>query len=184
MSFRYRMFVARIGIVALAFFSVWLSRAASGCSWSELKTHYVTIVYANRKYLSHFEEKISPGNYTPDSTEITLDSIVQRVETLLDMFPGDLKFTMVLLPNSKDVQRVYASKYGRSPDYIAFYSPCDNTVFLSVEDVRVGVLAHELSHVVVDKYFRISPPYKIHELLAQYVETHFDEVSETVPETH
>jgi hypothetical protein len=34
------------------------------------------------------------------------------------------------------------------------------------------------------KYFRISPPYKIHELLAQYVETHFDEVSETVPEMH
>jgi hypothetical protein len=183
-SFRYSMFVARIGIVAFALMSVWLSGPASGCSGGELKTHHVTIVYPSWKYLSQFEEKISAGNYTRDSTAITLDSIIRRVETLLEMFPRDLKFTIVLLPTSKDVQRVYAGKYGRSPDYIAFYSPCDNTVFLSVRDLRVGVLAHELSHVVVDKFFRISPPYKIHELLAQYVETHFDDVSETDPEMH
>jgi hypothetical protein len=178
------MCVLRAGIVTFAILFAWLSGPASVCSGTELKTHYVTIVYANSKYLSQFNDKVSQGNYAADVTEITLDTIIQRVEAVLDMFPRGLKFTMVLLPTSKDVQRVYTGKYGRSPDYIAFYSPRDNTVFISVDDVRVAVLAHELSHVVVDKYFRISPSYRIHELLAQYVETHLDEVSETVPEMH
>ena len=45
--------------------------------------------------------------------------------------------------------------------------------FDAVIDPRlVGVLAHELAHVVVDLYFGVPPPQKIHELLAQFVETH------------
>jgi len=35
-----------------------------------------------------------------------------------------------------------------------------------------AVLAHEIGHVVVENYFTISPPQRIHEVLAQFAERH------------
>ncbi|MEJ2683168.1 MAG: hypothetical protein P8Z71_02080 [Candidatus Sulfobium sp.] len=170
--------------VVLAVLLASLTLSASVSLGSELKTHYVTVVYNDRKYLREFNDNVSLGslsylvrNRNPltaaEETGDKLDVIVERVEAVLDMFPRGLKFTVVLLPSSGDVQKVYRNKYGRSPDYIAFYSPRDNTVFVSLDDVRVGVLAHELTHVILVNYFGISPPDKIQEVLAQFVETHF-----------
>lgn len=161
-----------------------LTLSASVSLGSELKTHYVKLVYNGSKYLGEFNDNVSLGslsylvrNRNPltaaEETGDKLDVIVERVEAVLDMFPRSLQFTMVLLPSSKDVQRVYRSKYGRSPDYIAFYSPRDNTVYVSLDDLRVGVLAHELTHVIIVNYFGISPPDRMQEVLAQFVETHF-----------
>lgn len=157
---------------------------ASVSSGAELKTYYATIVYSNERYLGEFNDKVSLGSLSylirnrnsltaAEEAADKVDAIVERVETILDMFPRGLKFRVVLLPSSKDVQKVYKSKYGMSPDYIAFYSPRDNTVFVSLDDVRVGVLAHELTHVILNHYFGIPPPDKIQEILAQFVETHF-----------
>jgi hypothetical protein len=170
------------GFFAVLLVSLILSASVS--AGSELKTRYATVVYDNEKYLRAFNDEVSLGslsylvsNRTPltaaEETGYKLDAIVERVETVLDMYPRGLKFTMVLLPSSKDVQKVWMSKYGRSPDYIAFYSPRDKTLFVSVDDVRVGVLAHELTHVILVSYFGISPPDKTQEVLAQFVETHF-----------
>ena len=57
-------------------------------------------------------------------------------------------------------------------DYIAFYSPKKNTVFYAAAKTKLRVVAHEIGHVVAEHYFAISPPPKIHEVLAQYAESH------------
>lgn len=174
----------RAFIVVLAVLIASLMLSASVCAGSELKTRYVTVTYSRNKYLDEFNDQVSLGSLSyliHDRDALTasaeasakLDAIIERVETILDMYPIGLKFDMVLLPSAKDVQKVWTKKYGRSQDYIAFYSPGDNTVYVSVDDVRVGVLAHELTHVILDHYFRVSPPGKIHEVLAQFVEAHF-----------
>lgn len=161
-----------------------LMLSASLSSGAVVKTRYATIVYNNEKYLTEFNDQVSLGSLSylmgsrgsltaAEEAGNKLDAIVDRVEAVLDMFPRSLKFKMVLLPSSTDVQKVYRQKYGRSPDYIAFYSPRDNTVFVSLADVRVGVLAHELTHVILVNYFGVSPPDKVQEVLAEFVETHF-----------
>ena len=101
-----------------------------------------------------------------------VDVIVERVDTIIEMFPRDVKFTIVLLPSEDEVQAVYKNKYGRSVDYIAFYSPKEKTMYVSARDVDIGVLAYETAHAIIDFYYGISTPTKIHEVLAQYVETH------------
>ncbi len=171
-----------MGVFTVLLVSLILSASVS--SGTELKTRYATVVYSSEKYLREFNDEVSLGSLSylisnrepltaSEEAGNKLDAIVERVEVVLDMFPRGLKFTMVLLPSSRDVQQVYRSKYGRSPDYIAFYSPRDKTLFVSVDDVRVGVLAHELTHVILVNYFGISPPDKTQEVLAQFVETHF-----------
>jgi hypothetical protein len=48
-------------------------------------------------------------------------------------------------------------------------------MYLSIRDVKLRVIAHEIGHVVVDHYFDVPPPVKIHEVLAQFAETHISD---------
>jgi hypothetical protein len=149
----------------------------------ELKTEYTTIVYDKDDLLRQFNREVSLGSLSyllrdrksftiAEEVKNKIDVLVERVESILDMFPGQLRFKVVLLPAQADLQRVYRIRYGTGTDFISYYSPGDKAVYVSVEDVRIGVLAHEFAHAVVDRYFGVSPPTKIHEVLAQFVETH------------
>lgn len=152
---------------------------------AELETRFATIIYENQEILHEFNNEVSSGSglmlfssRRPTSLNIVdevknkLDGIVEKVELVLEMFPANLRFVVVLLPSDRDVQRVYLEKYQKKVDYIAFYMRKTKTMYLSVDDVSLTVLAHEIAHVVVDHYFDISPPTKIHEMLAQYASTH------------
>ena len=110
-----------------------------------------------------------------DELQNKLNIIVEKVETVLDMFPAKLYVTIVLLPSSKEVQEVYFQKYGKRVDHVAYYSLGEKTIYLSVRDVNLSVLAHEVGHIVVDHYFQVRPPYKIHEMLAQFAEAHVND---------
>jgi hypothetical protein len=149
----------------------------------EVKTRYAVIAYEAEEHLRKFNKEVSLGSIShllrnrsgitlADEVSNKLDAIVERVETILDMHPAGLQFRVTLLASDSDVQRTYHQKYGRKTDFIAFYSPREKTVYVSVDDIRLGVLAHELTHVILDHYFGVSPPVKIHEVLAQFVESH------------
>ncbi len=149
----------------------------------ELKTEYATVTYKQEGLLRRFDSAVSLGSLsyllknrlnvtTEDEVRNKVDVLVERVETVLDMFPRELKFRILLLPSREDVQKIFRGRYGRGSDYVAYYSPREKTVYISVDDVRIGILAHELAHVVLDNYFVVPPPEKIHEVLAQFVELH------------
>jgi hypothetical protein len=158
--------------------------SVSSISWAnELKSRFTTIVYNSEDLVRKFNKELSLGRLSyllknrpsitvEDEVGNKVDVIIERVETILEMFPRDVKFTIILLPSEDEVQAVYKNKYGRSVDYIAFYAPKDKILYISVSDVELGVLAHEIAHVIIDFYYNISTPTKIHEVLAQYVETH------------
>jgi len=149
---------------------------------AEIATKYATIVYQDEEILRRFNDEIlwgggfffrRPRQLTlADEVKNKVDSILEKVEAVLEMFPKGLRFTMVLLPDDDDVQEVFQQKYGNKVDYIAFYVPPEKTMYVAASKVRLRVLAHELAHVVVDHYFEVPPPVKIHELLAQFAETH------------
>ncbi|MDA8083694.1 MAG: hypothetical protein M0024_08575 [Nitrospiraceae bacterium] len=156
------------------------ARVAAG---AELRTQYTTITYENENLLRDFNHAISLGSLSylllgrksltsDDEIRNKVDVLVDRIQTVLDMRPKELKFRIALLATSSDVRKTYRAKYGSNADFIAFYSKGDKTVYVSVDDIRLGVLSHELAHVVIDHYFGVAPPVKIHEVLAQFVEEH------------
>lgn len=149
----------------------------------ELTTAYTTIIYENEDLLRKFNRGISLGSLsfmlrnkksvTPeDEVKNKVDVVVERVENILDMRPRDLKFRIALLASDNDVQKIYETRHAKKVDYIAFYSPRDNTIYLSVDDISIRVLAHEMAHVVINRYFGVQPSARIHEVLAQFVESH------------
>jgi len=144
----------------------------------------VILQYSNKELLHDFNDQIRLGRKlshiakrrniitVEDEVLAKIDTIIEKAEVILDMFPNNMQITIVLLPGSRDVSRVFKQKYGKNVNHIAYYSLSEDTIYISVNDARLRVLAHEVGHAVVDHYFKVRPPYNIHELMAQFTEKH------------
>ncbi len=149
----------------------------------EIESRYATIVYSSEKDLKKFNKelymgrikskiRINGGDMITDEVIAKIDFIVQKVMTVLDMRLRDLKFSIVIHPNVREVRSDFKRIYKINVDYIAFYSPSRNRIFYSAKDANLQVVSHEIGHVVAENYFTISPPQRIHEVMAQFAEKH------------
>ena len=148
----------------------------------ELKSRYCTITYSDNNELREFNHNLymgrlryqikTNGDTIGDEVIAKINFIVEKVMAVLDMFPPDIRFSMVILPTEKEVQQDFYRIYHVKVEYIAFFSPSENTVFYSVNNINLRVASHEIGHMVVKHYFKIPPPQRIHELLAQFAEKH------------
>jgi hypothetical protein len=147
------------------------------------RSRYVTLQYSNQEIVREFNSQLTLDSSlsrmmrkntvtTEDEALAKTDIIVEKAETVLDMFPDDLHFTLVLLPVAEDINKVFYQKYQKKVNYISFYSLSEKTIYISVDDTTLQVLAHEIGHAIVDHYFKNRPPYNIHELMAQFTEKH------------
>jgi len=151
---------------------------------AELRSRYVTLHYSGKRMLREFDDKLIIGRKlsammreqdvetVADEVLAKVGLIVEKTEVVLDMFPKKMHTTLVLLPDADAVANQYKQMYGKRQDDIAFYSLSQKTIYISVDDTRLRVLAHEMGHAVVDLYFKVRPPYKIHELMAQFAAKH------------
>lgn len=154
---------------------------------AEIKSRYVTVQFTSRELLGEFNESLQLGrklnSYAKKRPVVTVedevlakvDTVVEQAETILEMFPDKLHIRIVLLADQDEVSRVFMQKYNKKVNYLAFYSLSEDTIYLSVDDVNLSILAHEIAHAIVDHYFDVRPPYNIHELMAQFVEKRINE---------
>jgi hypothetical protein len=144
---------------------------------------YVTLKYGSQEVLRSFDDQIYLGRSlrsmmqkntvtVQDEVLAKVDLVVEKAETVLDMFPNKLHFTLILLPDSDGVSRVFYQNYHKRVNYLSFYSLSQKAIYISVDDANIHILAHEIGHAIVDHYFKVRPPYNIHELMAQFVEKH------------
>ncbi|MDA3787861.1 MAG: hypothetical protein PF503_05150 [Desulfobacula sp.] len=156
------------------------------CQAFELKSRYATITYSDHGDLRRFNKELYMGRLKSmvkrqgaDTIEeevvAKINVIVEKTMVVLDMYPPSLNFSIVIHPNVKAVKKDFRRLYNVDVDYIAFYSPHKNRVFYSADNGRLRVVVHEIGHVVAENYFKISPPQRIHEVLAQYAEKHIND---------
>ena len=152
--------------------------------WSKsVGTKYANICYSNDKGLQRFTKGIGKGNSffsngqekDPAEAGKKVDLLVERVNRLLDMYPFDLQFNIYVYQNHRDIENAYTRMtalgvFGRVP--VAFYSHKSRTIYVSVENISAGILAHEIAHAVINFYFPEPPPERMQEILAQYVDKH------------
>jgi len=148
----------------------------------ELKTLYATVRYDNDDLLRHFNQELYlpnrlqlkmrnwPSDTLADEVTNKINLLVDQVQAVMDMHPDRLKFTIVLLASPEAVQEVFLQKYGKEVDHLAYYSLSEKTIYFSVDNASLNVVAHEIGHVVVDHYYKVHTPYNIHELMAQFAE--------------
>jgi len=114
--------------------------------------------------------------YEKDSTDLTdilaktIDSIYLESADILDIhvysFEGNIKF----LFNQNDVEIVFKDYFKQSLGERSFYIADNKTIYISYEDLTLGMLAHEIAHAIMSAYFVVPPPTKVQEVLAGYVE--------------
>jgi len=153
------------------------------CLAQELNSRYATITYFEQNDLREFNNELYMGRLKSEIRKARSDTIedevvakinfiVEKVMVVLDMFPPQLKFSIVIHPDEKKVQQEFRKIYNIDVDYIAFYSPSKNRVFYSADNATLRVVTHEIGHVIAENYFTISPPQRIHEVMAQFAEKH------------
>jgi len=136
-------------------------------AWSQepektFSTKYTTIRFVNDKDMDDFLWRL--GGQRLDFTNETelvsnrIDRIVERVQAILDMRP--VGFHVVV-----GLQRELPGQYKA-----AYYDPRKGTIYVAVDYATDGVLAHEIAHAVINRYFASPPPSKVQEILTQYVD--------------
>jgi hypothetical protein len=163
---------------------LWLPCAATTVQAQEQKSRYATLSFADKEVLREFNDNLRMNRQlghsmrkkdvvtVADEVLAKADIVIEKAQVVLDMFPDKYHVRLVILPDSDDVARIYKKKYGKRVNHIAYYSLSEKTIYISADDTSLRVLAHEIGHSVVDHYFKVRPPYNIHELMAQFAEKH------------
>jgi len=164
-------------------------------------TQRSTIYYENPVSLWEMERRLSFSQvqnfsqsyfYTQDPVQVALapglaakiDGLLVKVCLILGRWPKNSQdFRIVLLKDAKEVQQRHlvfqpfqnagSSLFGHG-DLEGFYEPRTRTIFLSLADLRAGILAHELAHFVLCNSFVVPPPASVQEDWARYVEAMLD----------
>ncbi len=145
--------------IFLSLFNTAIARAESGMEFS---TKYSIVHYSDYNDMDDFlwrlgGERIDFLNNRQLASS-RIDRIVDRIQSILGIIPRDLRF------------RIYLKRGRLEGDREAYYDPKAKSIFISVDYSSQGVLAHEISHAIMDKYFPASSPSKIKEIVSQYVD--------------
>ena len=144
------------------------------------ETEYATIYYYQEDALTDSIDTISSntlivgqdGEKNLIVMKDNIDRMVSRVKGLLGIYPPNLHFKIHIYSTYNELMSLFR-EIGMTGDApVAFYSHRYKTIYLSAEKLNDRVLAHEITHVVINSYFDTPPPVQIQEILAHYVERH------------
>lgn len=151
-----------------------------------LATRYAMIRYETLKDLKKFNRRIdySPGGFSLkslfspsgskniiDSIKKKVDALYRRVQEILDM-RGRMTKVNINLYRKKSFDDLYYRLLGTKRRVRSWYLFESKTIFINIEDVNEGILAHEMAHHIVDHYLKVRPPKATAEILARYVDKH------------
>ncbi|MFH2218496.1 MAG: hypothetical protein ABII68_02400 [Pseudomonadota bacterium] len=152
-------------------------------SWKNFETGYTVVQYQKTEDLIRFDRQIdfsvdrggikslfsSDSKYTALSIKKKMDAIYLRVQEILDMRKKMKKIVIKIYPKNQFGPVRY--KKTRSDHPIrSWYIYEENTIYINVDDVHEGILAHEIAHAVIDHYMLVRPPRATAEILAAYVD--------------
>ncbi|HEA65706.1 MAG TPA: hypothetical protein ENI07_02625 [Desulfobacterales bacterium] len=157
-----------------------------GVSFQRIETRYAVIRYETLKDLKKFDRKIdySPGEsslksfFSPSgsinviaSSKKKVETLFRRVQKILDM-RGKIEKVNINLYRKKRFDEVYYRLAGIKRRVRSWYIFELKIIYINVDDVHEGILAHEMAHHIIDHYLSVRPPRATAEILARYVDKH------------
>ena len=128
------------------------------------KTKYTDIYYVDDKDIDAFIWRLGGQKMEfLNNSELAsnrVDRIVNRVQTILDMWTEDFQVN------------IYLHQEALGPNKVAYYEYKTASLHFSIEYATDGVVAHEMAHAIINQYFPSRAPSKMQEILSQYVDKH------------
>lgn len=169
-----------LSVMLAAFFSIVLfgfsTVASAGSSHPHhIRTDYATIHYSDPAALDGLVAILEQGAATPrfvSSTEAgsSIDRIVFRVRNILGIHPPGFHFNIYLLDSATELEAIYSEMGLGESAPPAFYSRSTGSVFVSLDVVNDGILAHEVAHAVINSHYTPPLPRRMQEILARFVD--------------
>jgi len=101
-----------------------------------------------------------------------IDALYERVQEILDMRKKMKRVKINIYSNKKQLHDAFFKIYKKKCRFRAWYIYEYNTIYINVEDLHAGMLAHETAHSIIDHYLLVRPPSATAEILARYVDSH------------
>jgi hypothetical protein len=134
------------------------------------------IDYSGRVFSKLFSS--SDGDDLQENVKNEVDALYRRMQEILKMRKKIKKVTIKILRNREEMKSAYRYIY-RAGDRTstkkvprAWFSHKNNEIYVNLDDLDEGMLAHEMAHSIIDNYLLINPPRTAPEILAQYVDNH------------
>jgi hypothetical protein len=99
-----------------------------------------------------------------------LDTLFLQVSDMLDMHVYSFHGKIKVCRDYAQLNRIYRDFFGHDLNTQSFYTQELNTIYISEDNFKRQILGHEIAHAIMNSYFVVSPPVKVHEVLARYVE--------------
>lgn len=117
---------------------------------------------------------LQTGRDSPkDIVAKTFDAIYLEVSDTLGISAYAFKGKVKIFTDQQALNREYVAFFGKDFPERAFYLHEKGTLYFSMADLTLGMLAHEMAHVIMSHYFVIPPPARLQEILSGYAEYHF-----------
>jgi hypothetical protein len=110
----------------------------------------------------------------------TLDSILLESSRILGINIFSFEANLEFLEDENTVKVVIKNLVGVDVNERAFYLHDLKTVYISIQDLTVGMLGHEIAHAVISHYFGAPPAENIQEILAGYVDYSLTKSTQTL----
>jgi len=100
------------------------------------------------------------------------DILYDIVGDMIDMHVYNFKGNIKICHDYTCLNKIYKTLFDKdlAPYMASFYVSATGTIYISGENFRREVLGHEIAHAVINNYFVVSPPVKVQEILAKYIE--------------
>jgi len=141
-------------------------------SWKDLKKFNSNIDYSPSSMgLRWFFKKKSPGDIK-NEIKLKIDAVYEKVQEILDMRKSMEKVTIYISHDKQELHSLYQEIFKTPCHLRAWYVYESNAVYINVDDIHEGIIAHEIAHSIIDHYLLIRPPKATVEILARYVDGH------------
>lgn len=109
------------------------------------------------------------------SKDITVtNTMIKDVVKVCELVPNvtgiskNIDITIYVMNEQDFILQYERTNSGKVPK--AFYVPIEHTVYVNARYFKKGVLAHEITHALMDEYFNEPVPVKISEVVCEYVD--------------
>ena len=184
------LFFAAMTLFSLALRTEVHARFSLKSQWQRIETKHTIIQYETFEDLKDFDSNIA---YSPEGFSLLnlfsagdsddpagslakkLDALYERVQQILDMRGMLKKVRINLYSGRRKLHEAYLSITGQECRIRAWYMFEVNTIYINIDDVDEGIIAHEMAHSIIDHYFAVRPPTATAEILATYVDQHLED---------
>ncbi|MBU0693662.1 MAG: hypothetical protein KKC11_03205 [Candidatus Omnitrophica bacterium] len=143
------------------------------------------VEFAQKINVNYFLQMDIPSSDTKNFDSIiskTLDALYLEVSDILDIHIYSYHGKIKVYPNKEKLkENVFRNYPGQKYNLPAVYIHPDNAIHISLADLTLGMLAHEIAHAIISHYFVVPPPAKVQEVLAGYVEYSIRKSAGTLP---